>query len=44
MDDFLMTISIAETAEILGVSVKTVRRWSDSGKLRYERARDILLR
>jgi putative resolvase len=38
MDDILMSISIGETAEILGVSVKTVRRWSDSGKLRFERA------
>ncbi|MGL5076134.1 MAG: IS607 family transposase [Waterburya sp.] len=38
MDDSLMSISIGEAAEILGVSVKTVRRWSDDGKLRYERA------
>lgn len=33
-----MSISIGECAETLGVSVKTVRRWSDSGKLRFERA------
>ena len=33
-----MTISIGECASTLGVSVKTVRRWADSGKLRYERA------
>jgi len=33
-----MTISIGDTAKELGVSVKTVRRWADSGKLRYERS------
>lgn len=33
-----MSISIGEAADILGVSVKTVRRWSESGKLRFERA------
>jgi len=37
MDDFNMTISISEAANILGVSVKTVRRWSDAGKLKYSR-------
>lgn len=36
--DEAVSISIGECAEILGVSVKTVRRWSDSGKLRFERA------
>lgn len=38
MDDSIVSISIGECAEVLGVSVKTVRRWSDSGKLRFERA------
>lgn len=38
MDDSVVSISIGECAETLGVSVKTVRRWSDSGKLRFERA------
>jgi excisionase family DNA binding protein len=38
MDDSAMTISIGEAAEILGVSVKTVRRWTDAGKLRTERS------
>ena len=33
-----MSLSIGETAEILGVSVKTVRRWSDSGKLKSVRS------
>ncbi|PNK14280.1 IS607 family transposase, partial [Cylindrospermopsis raciborskii S05] len=33
-----MTISIGDTAKELGVSVKTVRRWADSGKLRFERS------
>lgn len=33
-----MTISIGEAAQRLGVSVKTVRRWSDSGKLKCERS------
>lgn len=33
-----MSLSIGETAEILGVSVKTVRRWADSGKLRSTRS------
>ena len=31
-----VTISIGETAKELGVSVKTVRRWADAGKLRYK--------
>ncbi|MBI1241854.1 IS607 family transposase [Umezakia ovalisporum] len=33
-----MTISIGDAAKELGVSVKTVRRWADAGKLRYERS------
>jgi len=33
-----MSLSIGETAEILGVSVKTVRRWADSGKLKSTRS------
>lgn len=33
-----MTISIGEAAKELGVSVKTIRRWADSGKLRTERS------
>jgi excisionase family DNA binding protein len=33
-----MTISIGEAAQELGVSVKTVRRWADAGKLRFERS------
>ncbi len=32
-----MTLSIGEAADKLGVSVKTVRRWSDAGRLRCER-------
>jgi predicted site-specific integrase-resolvase len=34
MDNNQMTISIGDTAKELGVSVKTVRRWADTGKLR----------
>ncbi len=33
-----MTISIGDTAKELGISVKTVRRWADAGKLRFERS------
>lgn len=33
-----VTISIGDAAKELGVSVDTVRRWSDQGKIRYERA------
>lgn len=38
MEDSQMTISIGDAAKELGVSVKTVRRWADSGKLCYERS------
>jgi putative resolvase len=37
MESNEVTISIGDAAKELGVSVKTVRRWADSGKLRYER-------
>jgi putative resolvase len=33
-----VTISISDAAKELGVSVDTIRRWSDQGKIRYERA------
>lgn len=33
-----MSLSIGDTAKILGVSVKTVRRWADSGKLKSIRS------
>lgn len=33
-----MTVSIGEAAEKLGVSVKTIRRWADAGKIRSDRA------
>ncbi len=33
-----VTISIGEAATELGISVKTVRRWADAGKLRFERS------
>jgi putative resolvase len=33
-----VTISIGEAAKELGVSTKTVRRWADSGKIRFERS------
>ncbi|MDJ0798634.1 MAG: IS607 family transposase [Calothrix sp. MO_167.B12] len=32
-----MTVSIGEAAEKLGVSVKTIRRWADGGKIRFDR-------
>lgn len=38
MEDSQMTISIGDAAKELGVSVKTVRRWAESGKLRFERS------
>ncbi|MEL6383878.1 MAG: IS607 family transposase [Cyanobacteria bacterium J06626_18] len=38
MTDSSVTISIGEAAQELGVSVDTVRRWADSGKLKFERA------
>jgi excisionase family DNA binding protein len=37
MESNEVTISIGDAAKELGVSVKTVRRWADAGKLRYER-------
>jgi excisionase family DNA binding protein len=37
MESNEVTISIGEAAKELGVSVKTVRRWADAGKLKYER-------
>ncbi|GET37667.1 IS607 family transposase [Microseira wollei] len=33
-----VTISIGDAAKELGVSVDTIRRWADQGKIRYERA------
>lgn len=33
-----MTISIAEAAKELGVSTKTLRRWTDTGKIKFERS------
>lgn len=38
MDVPSVSISIGEAAEILGVSVKTVRRWTEAGKLKAERS------
>lgn len=38
MDESQLTISIGEAAKELGVSVKTVRRWADADKLRFERS------
>jgi len=32
-----MTISIGDAAKELGISVITLRRWADSGKIRSER-------
>ncbi|MBD2505366.1 IS607 family transposase [Anabaena azotica] len=37
MESNEVTISIGDAAALLGVSVKTVRRWADAGKLKYER-------
>jgi len=33
-----MTLSIGEAAKQLGVSTKTLRRWADAGKIRYQRS------
>jgi putative resolvase len=33
-----VTISIGDAAKELGVSVDTIRRWADQGRIRYERA------
>ena len=38
MENQEVTISIGDAAKELGVSVKTVRRWADAGKLRFERS------
>jgi putative resolvase len=39
MEDYSqMTISIGDAAKELGISVKTIRRWADAGKIRYERS------
>ena len=38
METYEVTISIGDAAKELGVSVKTVRRWADAGKLRFERS------
>lgn len=38
MGSYGVSLSIGETAKILGVSVKTVRRWTDSGKLTSHRS------
>jgi putative resolvase len=33
-----MTISIGEAAHVIGVSTKTLRRWADADKIKYERS------
>lgn len=33
-----VTISIGDAAQELGISTKTLRRWADSGKIRFERS------
>jgi len=33
-----MTVSIGDAAKELGISVTTLRRWADSGKIRSERS------
>ncbi|MBS3028655.1 MAG: IS607 family transposase [Dolichospermum sp. DET50] len=38
MENQEVTISIGDAAKELGVSVKTVRRWADAGKLQFERS------
>ena len=39
MDDISeMTVSIGDAAKELGVSITTMRRWADSGKIRSERS------
>jgi len=38
MEDSHKMISIGDAAKKLGVSVKTVRRWADAGKMRFERS------
>jgi putative resolvase len=31
-----VTISIGEAAHVIGVSTKTLRRWADADKIKYE--------
>ena len=38
MENHEVMISIGDTAKELGVSVKTIRRWANAGKLRFERS------
>jgi putative resolvase len=38
MENLEVTISIGDAAKELGVSVKTVRRWAEAGKLKFERS------
>lgn len=39
MEDFsTMTLSIGDAAKELGISVKTLRRWADANKIRFERS------
>ena len=33
-----LTISIGEAAHVIGVSTKTLRRWADADKIKYERS------
>jgi putative resolvase len=33
-----VTLSIGEAEEELGISTKTLRRWSDAGKIKFERS------
>ncbi len=35
---FEVTISIGEAAHVIGVSTKTLRRWADADKIKYERS------
>ena len=33
-----VTISIGDAAKELGISTKTLRRWTDTGKIKFERS------